>query len=322
MKSIHILVAASSFLFLNPANAWDNTGHEVVAQIALDTLAKDSPAIEKKLNAIIVADPRPLRKDLLVCAIWPDLNKHRNEVENAPAELFAEAPIEGDWHFVDIPYEETDAKVIASFIDMPGKKPNPQHAKSTGNVVIAIRYYAALLKSSLKDAHATDRDRADYLSWLVHFVGDVHQPLHCVNVGEALGNYVPPEAGDRGGNGFGLSGMEKVKELHALWDDQLDLEIKEKGTKQDNIHPIHNDIEAIAVRLQTEFPKTHFVKELAKTDPKDWALESYGCRTNVYSLVPDEKPSDPYLAFAKATAEERITLAGYRLASVLQASLK
>ena len=69
MKTRTIFALISLFLQLSQARAFDNTGHEVVAQIASDTLAKESPATKAKLDAIVSADPRPLRADLLVCAI-------------------------------------------------------------------------------------------------------------------------------------------------------------------------------------------------------------------------------------------------------------
>lgn len=320
-KLISLAVGLSS-LTLFQSQAWDNTGHEVVAQIAYDTLSKESPSVKAKLDAIVQADPRPLRQDLLVCAIWPDLNKHRNEVKDPPLGLFTNAPIEASWHFVDIPYEETNASVIANFINMPGTKPIPRHPNSSGNVVTAIRYYSDLFKKSAKSSHPDPRDRADYLSWLVHYVGDVHQPLHCVDATESVGNYTPPESGDAGGNGFLLSGLGSIKELHAFWDDQLDLDDKEKGRKQDNIHPDHATIQTIAQRLESEHPENEFTNQLKSTDPMTWALESYSYRQQVYALTYDGEPDDQYKAFAKTTAEERITLAGYRLAAVLKSDLK
>lgn len=304
------------------SKAWDNTGHEVVAQIACDTLSKESPSAKSNLDAIIQADPRPLRQDLLVCAIWPDLNKHRNEVKNPPVELFTNAPIESNWHFVDIPYEETDPLVISNFINIPGTQPDPLHPVGSGNVVIAIRYYSSLLKKSVGDPNGTARDRADYLSWVVHYVGDSHQPLHCVNAGEPVGDYTPPESGDAGGNGFPLSGIGKIKELHAFWDDQMDLNSQEKGLKQDAIHPDHANIQSIAKQLESEHPESEFTNQLKFTDPMVWALESYSFRTQVYALPTNAPPSDEYINFAKTTADERIALAGYRLAAVLKSDLE
>ena len=316
------LILTCSLLFSTSSMAWDNTGHQVVAQIAYDTLSSESPSTKSKLDAIIQADPRPWRQDLLICAIWPDLNKHRNEVKNPPAGLFTNAPIESSWHFVDIPYAETDAMVISNFVNLPGTEPDPRHPDNSGNVVIAIRYYSSLLQQSVKDPQGDAQDRADYLSWVVHYVGDSHQPLHCVNATEAVGNYTPPESGDAGGNGFTLSGIGRIKELHALWDDQMDLTAQEKGTKQDAIHPDHANIESIAKRLETEHPESEFTEQLKFTDPMIWALESYSYRAQVYDLPTNAPPSDQYMNFANTTAEERIALAGYRLAALLKANLE
>jgi hypothetical protein len=307
----------------NVVLAWDDFGHEVVAQIAHDTLAKESPTAQRKLDSIIQADPRPMRKNLFVCAIWPDLNKHHNEVPNVPAGFFDGAPVEGSWHFVDVPYGTTNATAITDFINIGGVTPDPTQPDTTGNVVIAIRLYQTLLKNSLTSSGPTlARDQADYVSWLLHYIGDVHQPLHCVTVTGSLANYTPPASGDRGGNGFRVSGLGKITELHAFWDDQLDLADRENGLKEDHLNPDANKISSVASQIETDQPRTKFAQQLTKTDPADWATESHSFCVEVYALTPKKKPGVQYVDFANGTAEERIALAGYRLAAVLKSALE
>lgn len=321
--SVVVLLALGAVLLPWPSMAWDDAGHEVVAQIACDTLAKESPATKQKLDDIIQSDPRPMRHNLLVCAIWPDLNKHHNEVPNAPAALFRSAPVIGNWHYVDIPYSMTDRQQILNLINMPGVKPDPRHPKHSGNVVVAIRYYAAKLQAAEKSgSDATAQDRADYLSWVIHFVGDVHQPLHCVTVTSPLPNYTPPSRGDVGGNGFVIKGMGRIRELHAFWDDQMDLTDRMKGRKEKHLHPDAERIEAQAHQLEQDYPQSRFRAELKKTDPAQWALESFSYRHEVYDLTPETRPGSDYQAFAAKTSDERITLAGYRLAQLLESVLK
>ena len=175
---------------------------------------------------------------------------------------------------------------------------NP-HVEKTATVTTAITYYANYLRAG----HGTKLARADALSFLIHFVGDVHQPLHCGTVEAPLPNYTPPSGGDLGGNGFGIH--HPAGELHALWDDSFDEPTDDKGTGRD-ASLTHAKEVADALR-----PKFHSTEEqIADDDPGDWARESYSFRQFAYSL-----PEDPT---SKSASKARIVLAGDRLAALLQ----
>ena len=79
----------------------------------------------------------------------------------------------------------------------------------------------------LGDRNASKKDRVEALKWIVHFVGDIHQPLHCET---DLSKFPPPE-GDRGGNKVTLSFRDRTHDnLHSVWDggiieDVLDLQL-------------------------------------------------------------------------------------------------
>jgi hypothetical protein len=167
--------------------AWDGCGHEMVATIAYEQLPAD---VKAKVDKVFADDPRG--RKFVDAANWPDDIK-QGQRNDAPA-----AHLNKPWHYVDIPYHAYQSE-IEDVLTNRGVTVNPRREKSA-NVVTAITYYANYLKT----ARGTNRSRADALSFLIHFVGDVHQPLHCVTVEDTLPNYTPPEKGDLGGNGFGI----------------------------------------------------------------------------------------------------------------------
>src|SRR6266849_7157633 len=178
------LLVACELWLLAPgvAPAWDACGHKTVAAIALN---QHDPKTQKKVNRIFKKDPRG--RHFIDAATWPDDIKQglRND-------LPVKATVNRPWHFVDIPYL-TNAAAIDQEINHHGATVDPANEKSA-NVVTAIRFYTAQLKAGTANATA----KADALSWLIHLVGDIHQPLHCVTVLTPLPNYTPPPTGDEG----------------------------------------------------------------------------------------------------------------------------
>jgi len=324
------------------AFAWDDTGHEVIAQIAQDTLTAwskapgpDGSAANQALStmwAIIRRDPRAAdakhpRGRLFLCATWPDHIRLKDAPPNAK-DAGSGTHIHASWHFVDIPYDPPPVASLDTLINLPGKTPDEADERSA-NVVTAIPFYERMLK----DATTPLARRADALSWLIHLVGDVHQPLHCVTVspGDTITtpggyHYTPPpvdaatgQGGDRGGNGLPIIGFRTSRQdpntplpttLHAFWDEQLDL----SGP------PPQGKITDLAHEIEEMHP-------LAATDgshdltPANWAKESYGYRQQAYDTPQGQQPSADFLNRSRAIADLRIALAGYRLAGVVVEAL-
>jgi hypothetical protein len=142
------------------------------------------------------------------------------------------------------------------------------------------------------------------LAWLVHLVGDVHQPLHCVSrfSGRHLDEITKKDRGDLGGNLFQLD--DPAKNMHKLWDDALP-----------------------ASEVRTGLPAS--ADMVVHLDTNSWVQESAElARSAVYSLGPDAPdspaptvPADYRMAMQKI-ARERIGLAGYRLAAILNQRLQ
>lgn len=310
-KALLSLLAA--LLVGDPAFAWDDSGHETVAQIALDTLQRD-PATLQAVKAIVDRDPRKgdadhLRGDLVHDATWPDRIKHRG-ARDSNIDPATQSPKDPNWHFVDIPYG-ADERTIVSFLTNSGKPVDPADDHSA-NVVTGIAFY----RDQMKGGGLTDLQKADALAWLAHLVGDVHQPLHCMNVPvhAPLPNYAPPPDGDKGGNGFKIvTPNPRISDLHAYWDHQLDLVGRPLTPEQ---------IQETAREIEKSIPMTSVQTELSDLNPADWARESYAFHQEVYTKVNlGETPSATYASRAQEIARRRLALAGYRLALLLKSAL-
>jgi len=149
------------------------------------------------------------------------------------------------------------------------------------------------------------------LRLLIHYVGDVHQPLHA----STRVNKQYPK-GDRGGNDFKIKTHLGVKELHAVWDDVFWEYFHHQATPFSA-----EDWAAQGKNVSIMVDKWPVDKEKAKNlDPMDWATESYEITTSfVYKGITENTtlPAD-YVSKGLDICEQRIVLAGNRLATLLQ----
>jgi hypothetical protein len=191
------------------------------------------------------------------------------------------------WHFIDRPFTQDGA----SLPSIP-----------TPNVQERIGLFRGVLASG-----SADPLKSYDLTWLLHLVGDVHQPLH----GTTRISTSPPQD-DSGGNLVKLNGSPN--ELHAFWDDVLGA-----GQPQNLIKPV---IKA-AKKLPPADPTL-----AAKSSENDWAQESFQAAQDVVYQPPiglgagPFTPSSAYKKKAKSVAQQRIALAGVRLANLLNNELK
>ena len=300
-----VCVCSTLLLTVSPAcRAWDGCGHKTVAAVALTQLDE---ATSNKVAAIFAGDPRG--RHFIDAATWPDDIKQglRND-------LAVKAPLDRSWHFVDLPFKATPDQFGQVMTN--GGKQVVIGQDNSANVVTAIAFYKTQLQAGEGDATA----KAYALRWLIHLVGDVHQPLHCVTVLAPLPNYKPPQKGDAGGNGFEV--QHPARELHALWDDTFD---EPTGGPHEEGRDSSDDT-AIAIAKDLVSRIQPDPAALARMDPADWANESYSFRAFAYSppLVAHSSAQNPphtitpdYLTQARADAEQRVVLAGCRLAKLL-----
>ena len=258
--------------------AWGPQGHEIVDRIAeLHLTPRTLQAVNQLLNGTNAPVTIHISDDDV--ANWPDHVRSRRP-ETAP------------WHFVDIPFR-------AERFD-----PARDCTEHKGCVVEAIRDNERLLV----DREATDKERVEALKFLVHFVGDIHQPLHCAE-----------RNGDKGGNLCQVKWPDAPKptKLHVVWDVNL---------VDKNLHDRALDKLAYADYLNRTLAGPN-AKAWSGGTPADWAWESHQhAVTEVYYTVPanglPELLSADYIRKGQALVDIQLTKAGLRLAELLNQALR
>ncbi|MEM7584987.1 MAG: S1/P1 nuclease [Acidobacteriota bacterium] len=271
--SAMLLGAALCVALASPVAAWHDTGHMITAQIAYDELTDHARAEVDGLIAILAEEP-PHRDHAVTASVWADDLKRQG------------VRIYDHWHYINLP-------VFGEGL-VAHPEPEPR------NVVWAIEQAVLILRGD-----ASDHQKASMLGFLLHFVGDVHQPMHCAS---RYTRELP--TGDRGGNELKLD--HEWSNLHLFWDDAAGLfpDFDERQW-QPNIRRFADDV----VRL---VPKTS-VPQWRRGDARAWAWESHGVAVEAaYAGIEDgAKPSPEYVARAREVARQRLAIGGYRLGALL-----
>lgn len=203
----------------------------------------------------------------------------KNHAKIPPSLQPYQAQRTASWHYINQPYPKTTCRTIKQY-----------------NVVWAINHIDKAL-----NANNTINTNAVLMVFLEHFVGDAHQPLHTIS-------HVNKHCkGDKGGNLFCVRKSKSGhcrENLHQLWD---------KGV---GYLTGKSNLANKAIRLQNEFPKQSLpaVNDLS---PTDWIKAEYQYAPFIYSIKQDHKPTSVYYKKGQAIARRQITLAGYRLADIL-----
>ena len=243
MRTVRILTGAAILLLLvvvagtPPAAAWGCKGHQTVALLAERHLTPEARQFAEKLLEENPVDPQVKRycgsaiRDLLADgSTWPD--DVRNERKNGP------------WHFIDIPRGAP-------------RRPLAEYCGEQGCVTKAILEQWAVLK----DSHAEPRKRAEALRYLIHFVGDLHMPLHASTNDDMGGNCVPVHYLRRRPHQAHDSFSPN---LHAIWDTAI-LERDMEGA----------DPAEFADYLEQSFSTELQQWQKAGIQIEDWAWESH-----------------------------------------------
>lgn len=231
-----------------PAAAWGVDGHEAIAMVADRAL---TTAARTRVYAILALEPGATLSSV---SNWADQIKNRSTAQ---------------WHYVNLP-RGSDC-VYQPQRDCPG-----------GQCVVE-----ALNVQSRRLASAVGADQLEALKFIVHLVGDVHQPLHA------------GFADDRGGNTYQLQAFGRGTNLHALWDSGL--------TR--NIAPDSQSLARVA--------GSQLAPQLALGfAPEQWAGES--CRISSRpDFYPGRRLDDSYTRTFEPIVQARLQLAGLRLANLL-----
>jgi hypothetical protein len=203
---------------------------------------------------------------------------------------------EANWHFIDIP---------VCRLPSPSACPPPQE----DNVVWAI----GSAHSTMYSKKSAPLDKARQLRFILHFVGDVHQPLHAATY---FSQDFP--VGDRGGNSWNVSGFNWTSELHALWDGGL-------GQWYGDLpRPLNATgaawVSGFTGRLAAEWPVSSLGPEIANFNVTAWAQESNDLAVSVAYTAPQAPTPVPagYVAAGQALCRKRVAVAAYRLASLVE----
>jgi hypothetical protein len=306
-----LVLAVSACISMPPAHAWNSIGHMAVAYAAYQQMSPDlrtraiallqkNPDYNKWLTYIPAGtsdDDRNLYV-FMMAATWPDEIK----ADGSGYKLDGDAPPKTSeatnntgytdkymhkyWHFVNTPFS-TDG--------------TPLPANPTPDAQTQI----AAFRQVLADPNASDDLKSYDLVWILHLVGDVHQPLHCATRITAADH-----KGDGGGNSVKLT--NEPGDLHGYWDNLLGV----GDTKNYQV----------AVAAAKQLPPADS-KAASDGNEADWVQESFQLAQSDVYQAPIGPALGPYTADATyatnahTVAQQRVALAGARLANLLQ-SLK
>ncbi|HMC91158.1 MAG TPA: S1/P1 nuclease [Allosphingosinicella sp.] len=252
LRTLLAAAAALSSLAVaqGPAFAWGRTGHRVIAAIADQNL---SGLARAHIRAILGTE------SLDEAATWPD------EMRSDPDPFWQKTA--SPWHYVTVAGHEYDL------------------APPEGDAISALRHFSAVLR----DPSASLKDRQMALRFVVHLVGDLHQPLHAGN------------GTDKGGNDVKVTFDGRPTNLHSVWDSGL-------------VDEEQLSFSEYAARLERRTTPQDVVAWW-DANPVDWVRESATIRDTIY-------PRDPKLGWdysyrMQPIVRRRLQQGGVRLAAYL-----
>ena len=256
------------FVSVLPAAAWGELGHRLIGELAERRL---SPQARAQVQTLLAAEVEP---HLAAVSTWPDA------MRELPAYRWT-APL----HYVQI--RDASCRYDAA-----------RDCRNGECVVSAIERYAR----KLGDPSLNREERGEALKFLVHFVGDVHQPLHS--------GHRP----DKGGNDFQISlrwrrAQPIATNLHSIWDYFL-------------LASLHEDEADYVSRLEAIMPPRATTPIDLSSEPARWAENSCLLTEGeaFYPRRPGKLPTD-YFDRMRPLAESRLQLAASRLAQLIEAAL-
>jgi len=261
------------FLAAAPSTwAWGCEGHQIVALIA-----------EKHLNAHAakmsqqILDASPIDAALARYCKQTGLDPFVDSSTWADDERSVK-PGTGPWHFIDIPRGAPKGD-LAQYCP-----------PATGCVVVALAAQVRVLRDPSKGT----QERADALRYVIHFVGDIHQPLHATTNDDMGGNCVPVTFFDRAPMETNLQRESYSPNLHAVWDVGI---IEHFAPAQDAQAPTPQQIAdeiGEAGKIDSEFRARFLSWQARPTDFAAWAWESHAlAETVAYGRLPHAIPIEP-----------------------------
>ena len=230
---------------------WGSTGHRTLAEVASFYLTENA---KNKINEILDGET------IVTVSMYADDIRSDNRYDKYY-----------DWHFINMELDEDYEDAV------PSEK---------GDVFIAINKCLDILESD----SLTDSDKSFYLKLLIHFIGDLHQPMH-------IGRYE-----DRGGNRVYVKWFGRNSNLHRVWDSEM-------------INGYNMSYSELAKNLPT--PENLEI-EFERDDLIDWVNETHSYTRKIYNDVSiDDNLGYEYQYQNFQIVRELILKGGMRLASVL-----
>ena len=332
-KKIVFVVALFTAALNSAAFAWDHPGHMTTAAIAFNEIENARPEVIKDIGMLFLKHPdtapfwvaaneakgkERIRRMFIECARWPDDSKF------TPRDM-------GAWHTARwaIVADDAPAKVKAAA--------EARQGKPAGQALEALELHAAMLANP----ETSPSERALALCWVMHIVGDIHQPLH---VSDLFSEDFP--------TGNAAASLSYVKDplapttmpLHILWDtNAMRVPTLEKVDGYAQIFPKKYPRSSFPELKKRPFSSSGVFEQWAREGHQiaiDWAYDidtapdpakdqsSEQLIANMVNFIlngvspVEEAPKvpDEYWQKLQLTAEQRITLAGYRIADIIIAA--
>jgi len=250
------------------AFAWGHEGHRIIAEIAEQFI---EPQTARQIRDLLAIDNVATLADV---STWAD-------------EIRLQRPKTAPWHYVNIPIQSSAGETEG--YDAARDCPHDDC------IVAKIEQFELVVA----DRQASERQRLEALKYLVHFVGDIHQPLHV------------SDNNDRGGNDVMVIFLGYSTNLHAVWD---------TGIIEAALGP---DERSYALNLVQKITPGK-LESWSKGNPIAWANEGYEIAARIiYGKLPHTGTlPDSYEAEALPVVNEQLERAGVRLATALNSSLR
>jgi hypothetical protein len=262
MRSPLRLLFLSLFLLCYQlAFCWGLTGHRIIAEIAENHLSKKA---KKELRKLIG------RETLAWWANWPDFIKSDSNWRHA-----------SPWHYVDLPGHISKDSFLVQLRNLPGK---------------TLYTQIPAMIAQLKDKSQSIEQRRSALAFVIHLIGDLHQPLH---VGRS---------DDEGGNKITVYWFNEKTNLHSVWDTYLINNQQYSYTEYSHLLDIAGKEQVIGWQ---------------NSSLDDWFYESHQLSDIIYDSAPNEsKLSYNYNFQFQQMLNDQLLKGGIRLAKVLNDALE
>jgi len=302
---MRLRILVSTLVFLSQINlCWHSTGHMLVAEMARIKIAETNPDalawaenLISKFSDFCGEGKHPFTDS----ATWADKIKEEDWWS-----MF-------NWHFVDRVFLGDEESSRSQDLKT-GDVLNP-----SDNAVWAINNCISQLKSNHRSNGNTNPilGKSIALRNLIHFIGDLHQPLH----GSTRITKDKPH-GDQGGNLFKIKRYPEERgpiwnNLHFVWDHLFDGFKEVWSPLSDYDYQLINDWSLYLLRM---YPYSQIGEKIRKNkDAKSWSLESFEIVKNFLykDLEEDQEIPSDYEKVAKDLVKERLVLASYRLSDTI-----